>query len=75
MFRVKVILFFLLGFSLLACGNENVVVETSLTSSTVLSVEHDHETHDHGGHDHGGHDHHSDEDLIDLSSVANPPNI
>ena len=64
---------FLLLFS--ACGSENTSAEETLSKDMETKTGHDHGGHDHGGHDHGGHAHHSEEDLIDLSSVANPPNI
>ena len=68
----RVISFFFISSVLLiaACGSENGGSEVA-----ALEEKNEETDHDHSGHDHGGHDHHSDEDLIDLSSVTDPPNV
>lgn len=68
----RVISFFFISSVLLiaACGSENGGPEVA-----ALEEKNEETDHDHSGHDHGGHDHHSDEDLIDLSSVTDPPNV
>ena len=69
--RPGILLFFISSVLLtLACGSEN-----NSSNNTLLEEKNEKEKHDHAGHNHDGHDHYSDEDVIDLSSVKDPPNI
>ena len=69
--RPGILLFFISSVLLtLACGSEN-----NSSNNTLLEEKNEKEKHDHAGHNHDGHDHYSDEDVIDLSSIKDPPNI
>ena len=72
-FKKGIILFVPFILFLVSCGSENSVSAGS--DSMTTSVATDHGEHDHGEHGSGGDGHHSDEDVIDLSSIKNPPNI
>ena len=73
--RRVISLFFISSVLLISsCGSESKSSNNSLLDEKSEKTGHDHGGHDHGGHDHGGHDH-GDEDVIDLSSVADPPNV
>ena len=69
--RRVISLFFISSVLLLsACGSGN-----NSSNNSLLDEKNEKTDHDHAGHNHGGHDHHSDEDVIDLSSVTDPPNV
>ncbi len=71
-FPRRVILLFFISSVLLtpACGSEN-----NSSNGALLEAKNEKTDHDHSEHNHGGHDHHSDEDVIDLSSITDPPNV